>query len=137
MKPIFWVFVAILLSPFVVTAGIYATEITPEQLSQFQTFVESIKGSKGVGQMSLSVIVVQALMYVLKENFPKMKGNHRILILQALTVIVGMIGLRFGDFDLASAFTHANTLGAIQVFLYQLWKQFTEAEEKYSLPAVK
>lgn len=137
MKPVFYAIIALLLSPLFITAGIRATDLTPEQLSQWNQFVESIKGTQGIGQMGFTVIVVQALMFFIRKNFPGMSGKTKIMVLQFITVVFGMLTLHAGEFDLASAFTHSNVLAAIQVFLHQLYKQFTETEEKYSLPAVK
>lgn len=137
MKPVFYVIVGLLLSPLFITAGIYATDMTPAELTQWNQFMESIKGLDGLSGMGFTVAVVQALMIFIEKNFPNMSGKSKIITLQILTVVIGMISLYFGKFDLASAFTHANTLGAIQVFFHQLYKQFTEKEKKFSLPIIK
>jgi len=134
MKPIFWVFVGTMLSPLFITAGIYASDIPPEQWTQFQQFLESLKGTHGLGQMGLAAIVVQVLMYFIKQNYPRLPGKWRIIILQGLSIAAGVLGLRIAEFDWASAFLHANTIGAFQVFAHSIWKEWTKTDEKYTLP---
>lgn len=137
MKPIFWILTSGLILPVFITAAVSAGEISPEQWTQFQMFLEAMKGMKGFGTLTVAGIVVQLLLTIIKANSTKIPGRYQIFLVQALSIIAGVIGLRLADFDWASAFLHSNTLGAVQVFLNQIYKQLTETEKKYELPAVK
>lgn len=139
MKPIFWIIVTILLSPvltFALFAGNGLGEIVEPTVDEWVQFLMSLKGWQGFSTLGIAAAVVQGALFIFRSQFFGLDGKQKIVIVQALTIVAGVIGLRIQDFDWFSSIIHANTLGAIQVFLHQLYKQFTDPGDKYEIPKV-
>lgn len=136
MKPIFWIIVSILLSP-VLTFAVFAgsgSEVVEPTVDEWVQFLLSLKGWAGFSTLGIAAAVVQGAIFIFRSQFMPMSGKQKIVLVQALSIVAGVIGLRIQDFDWFSALIHANTLGAFQVFLHQLYKQFTDNGDKYEIP---
>lgn len=136
MKPIFWVFVFVLLTPFIVTAALFADVVPPlPKPEEWQLFLESIRGKVGIIKFTMIAGFVQCLLFIFRDRFMKLPGQWKLIVVQFLTVIVGVTGLQIEGFDWPSSFVHANTVGALQVFVHQVIKQWTDkGEPRYELP---
>ena len=138
MKPIFWVLLSLLLSPFILAIALYAGTDAAPVIDEWRYFLEAIKGSAGLNSFGLIIAVVQTLVVFMGNRFVKMPGKYKLLLVQALTMVTGVSMLKTQGFDWQSAFMHANTVGAFQVFFHQLLKQFREEKEpKIEIPLAK
>lgn len=140
MKPIFWIIVAILLSPFVVTAALFSQELVPAAPSadEWADFVRAINGVEGMQHLGVAGFFVQLVMFFWRDEIDKLSGKWKLVLVHSLSLIGGVIAMRLGNFDWASAVTHANTLGAFMVFGHQFVKQwFGKDDDRYLLPPPK
>lgn len=135
MKPIFWILVAILLTPFLSAALFAGSEVVEPTIDEWIQFLASLKGITGFTTLGLAAAWVQASLFIFRSRFLPLDGKKKLMIVQVLSIIAGVIGLRLQNFDWASAFLHANTLGALQVFAHQIYKQFTDIGDKYAIPS--
>lgn len=137
MKPRFWAIVALLLAPLL-TLTLYAAGVDTGEptYDDWLQFLMSLKGVAGIGTLGVAGVAVQGLLLLFRSKFVKMDGKQKLMVVQFLSVLAGMVGLRTQGIDWAAAFLHANTLGAVQVFAHQIYKQFFDrSSEKYALPS--
>ena len=138
MKPIFWIIVGFLVSPLISMALFAGTGALAEPtVDEWIKFLASLKGVTGLGTLSVAAAVVQGALFLFRSQFLPLDGRKKIMIVQALSIAAGVIGLRLQNFDWISSFIHANTMGAVQVFLHQIYKQFTDLGDKYETPKVR
>lgn len=127
---------SILLLP-VLTFALFAGsggDVVEPTVDEWVTFLMSLKGWAGLSTLGIAAAVVQGAIFIFRSQFLPMDGKQKILLVQALSIVAGVIGLRIQDFDWFSSLIHANTLGAFQVFLHQLYKQFTDPGDRYEIP---
>lgn len=105
-------------------------ESVPTDPGQWDTFLNSIGGLRGAGVMGAVVGLIQVLLLVLKSPVGALAGPYKLLLVTALTLLLGVAGLRVEGFDWQSALIHSSTLASFQVFLNQIWKQILEAKNK-------
>lgn len=135
MKPIFWVIVALLVLPFIVTAALFADGTLPLPTDDWTIFMNAIRGKDGLLKFFSIAVLVQILLFMWRDRFMKLSGRGKLITVQAMTIIFGIAALKLDGFDWQSAFMHANTVGAFQVFAHQLIKQWTDkGEPRYVLP---
>jgi len=134
MKPIFWVIVCLIASPFVIAIALYAGT-DPAALNEWDVFMQAIKGNQGLNSFGLTIAAVQAIIMFFGDRFLRLPGKYKLLIVQSLSMLTGVTVLRGEGFDWQSAIMHSNTLGAIQVLGHQFLKQFRDDKEpKLELP---
>lgn len=102
--------------------------LPPESAGQWQAFLQSIGGTKGVGIMGTIVALIQILLLILKSPLGVVAGPYKLLLVTTLTLFLGVTSLKIQGFDWQSALMHSTTLASFQVFLNQLWKQLKEAK---------
>lgn len=135
MKPIFWVIVAMILLPFIITAALFADGTLPLPTDDWTFFMAAIRGKDGLIKFLMLAGVVQLILFIWRDRFMKCSGRGKIISVQTLTIMLGLVVLKLEGFDWQSAFMHANTIGAFQVFAHQLIKQWTDkGEPRYVLP---
>lgn len=138
MKPIFWITVCSLFCLSIMSVAVFGQDASnPPSVEEWVAFVSSIKGFVGLGQLGLAAVVVQGVLFMTRAKFIPLPGKYKLIIVQALSVISGVVTLRLANFDWASAIMHANTLGAVQVFVHQIIKQWTEDKNRYEIPPIK
>ena len=138
MKPALWFFCSFF---FICLAGLgFAASADPvlvePTIQEWLQFLASLKGVHGLGALGIAGLTVQGLLYAFRSRFVTLSGKQKLIAVQVLSTIAGIIGLRLQGADFVSSLVHANTLGAIQVFAHQVYKQFTDPGDKYILPSV-
>jgi hypothetical protein len=137
MKPIFWVILFALISPFLIAAGLHAEDLQ-NHYSEWEIFSAAMKGSTGMNSMGLTAAAVQAIIAFLGTRFIRLPGKYKLLMIQGLTMLTGVTMLRSQGFDWQSSVMHSQTVSAFQVFFHQVLKQFRDdAEPKLELPSLK
>lgn len=96
---------------------------TPEDWARF---LEALGGLSGLQGLGIAALVVQGLMLLLKSQFGKYAGKYQLVAVMGLSLVSGSIALKMTGLDWASVIVHSSTLGAVQVFLHQIYKQFLE-----------
>jgi len=137
MKPRFWMLVALLFAPlFTLTLYAAGVDMGEPSYEDWLAFLMSLKGTVGLGTLGIAGVLVQGLLLLFRSQFVKMDGKQKLMLVQFLSVVAGMVGLKSQGIDWAAAFMHANTLGAVQVFAHQIYKQFFDrSADKYALPS--
>lgn len=96
---------------------------TPEDWEKFLAALGGLSGLQGLG---VAALVVQGLMLLLKSQLGKYAGKYQLVVVMGLSLVSGSIALKMTGLDWASVLVHSSTLGAVQVFLHQIYKQFLE-----------
>ena len=91
-----------------------------------QQLINSLGGLKGATALGIAVFVVQAILLFFRTKLADFSGKWRIVIVAGLSVVVGTLSLLVSGLPITAALVHADTAAAVQVFIHQLWKQFTE-----------
>jgi len=102
----------------------------PVEPGQWETFLNAIGGLKGAGIMGGIAALIQVLLFVLRSPLGYLAGPYKLLLITALTMFLGVTGLKVEGFDWQSAIMHSSTVASFQVFLHQMWKQMVEAKNK-------
>lgn len=125
-----WLFLALLFSVLMNPLSGISQELAPTEPGQWDTFLNSIGGARGAGVMGGVVALIQVLLLVLRSPLGLLAGPYKLLLVTALTLFLGVTGLKIEGFDWQSALLHSSTLASFQVFLNQIWKQIVEAKNK-------
>jgi hypothetical protein len=94
--------------------------------SDIEYFLASINGLKGLGSLGIGLLIVQGLLLLLRSSFVKLEGKTKLSIASGLSVVVGVLIMRLNGIDMYGALLHGSTLAAINTFVHQVVKQFTE-----------
>lgn len=134
MRNVFvFLFMALLVPLFVfaqeAAQAVAAVPVEP-QIDELMKFFASIGGLKGASAMAIAVVVVQGLLLFFRSALARFAGIYQLLIVNGLTLIAGILGLKMSGVDWASAILHSQTLAALQVFANQIWKQYQKKDEK-------
>lgn len=135
MKPIFWLLLSVILSPVVTFALMASPSPSEPTIDEWVHFLMGLKGLSGFGALGIAAAVVQGSIFLFRSHWIPLEGKKKLMLVQALTIVSGVIALRTQSFDWFSSFIHANTLGAVQVFLHQVYKQFTDKGDRYEIPS--
>ena len=115
----------------------FAQEVLPEVPTQdFISFlIQSLGGLKGAGTLAIVAAVVQILIMFLKtplfgQLFKNVSGSIKLLIVTALSLVGGVVGLMSVEgLTIGAALVHSTTLTAFTVLAHQLYKQFIEKKD--------
>lgn len=88
--------------------------------------VQSLGGLKGAGALGIAVVVVQALLLFFRSSFAKFAGIWQLLIVNGLTLVVGVIALKATGVEWSAALLHSQTIAALQVLGHQVLKQIAK-----------
>jgi hypothetical protein len=101
-----------------------ADQVAPPSTEDISAFLSAIGGAKGAGTMAIIALIVQGLLLMFRSTIGKFAGIYQLLIVNGLTLLAGVIGLKMTGMDWGSALLHSQTLATFQVFAHQVWKQF-------------
>lgn len=133
MRPLFFLFLLIIFAVSGLAIAQVPGEVTPPVTAgEWDAFLAAIGGVRGAGVMGVIVAVIQTLLLVLRSPLGFLAGPYKLILIAALTMFLGVSGLRVEGFDWQTALMHSTTLTSFQVFLHQLWKQMVEAKQKSS-----
>ena len=93
---------------------------TPE----LKDFIVPLKESGGFKTLGLVAFLVQAVNLVLGFVVQRLAGIYRLLILNGMTLVFGVVLLRLQGLGWAECFLHAQTTAMAQVFFHQVINQF-------------
>ncbi len=97
--------------------------------ADIEALLDAIGGLKGGGTLAAVAAVVQALLWLAKGFLKGIAGKYQLLIVMGLNIFAGVVALMMSDVDLGAALLHSSTIGALQVFLHQIYKQFFVKED--------
>ena len=108
-----------------------ADQATPPQVGTDEFLLSlwtSIGGLKGLGVMGAVVVFTQLAMKFSMTKWGDFEGHWKIAIVLGLTWVSGVFGLvATQHLSFAAAFLHSTSLGAFQVFGYELVSQLRQA----------
>jgi hypothetical protein len=118
-------FIVLMLLSFAALAqGEVIVAPTGEELLKF---LQSIGGLKGAGALAIAVVAVQGLILFFRSSFAKFSGAYQLLIVNALSLVAGVVALKVsGGVEWSAALLHSQTLAALQVFVHQVLKQVSK-----------
>lgn len=87
-------------------------------------FMWSINGRTGVIAMLITILVTQVLIFLFEKNVINLNGPAKIVLVNLLTILSGVLSLTIGGMSIGAALVHSQTLVMVQVFFNQVWKQF-------------
>lgn len=99
-----------------------------------QEFLQSLGGFKGASALGIALLVVQAVMYFFRTSLASFAGKWRLAIVAGLSLVAGTMALFASGVPWQMALMHANTLGAFNVFLNQMFKQFVQKADEAPTP---
>lgn len=88
--------------------------------------LKSLGGFKGATALGIVFLVVQASLLFFRTKLADFAGKWKLVIVTALSLVGGVIGLLVSGVPLLAALTHATTFTSLQVFGNQFIKQFAE-----------
>lgn len=98
--------------------------IVPPTGDELIKLLQSVGGLKGASALAIAVVAVQALLLFFRSSFAKFSGASQLLIVNALTLVAGVLALKVsGGVEWSAALLHSQTLAALQVFFHQVLKQ--------------
>jgi hypothetical protein len=101
--------------------------IVPPTGDELLKLVQSLGGIKGAGVLAIVAVVVQALLLFFRSSFAKFAGATQLLIVNGLTLVLGVVSLKAtGSIEWSAALLHSQTLAALQVLGHQVLKQITK-----------
>ncbi len=100
------------------------TDLTTDQA--LGELLKSLGGFKGATALGIVFLVVQALLLFFRTKLADFAGKWKLVIVTALSLVGGVIGLLVSGVPLLAALTHATTFTSLQVFGNQFIKQFAE-----------
>lgn len=95
-----------------------------------QTLIKSLGGLKGASALAIAVFVAQGVLLFFRTQLASFAGKWRLVIVTALTLVVGVLGLSMVGIPWTSALVHANTVTAFQVFIHQLIAQLSTKKDE-------
>lgn len=98
--------------------------IPPVSETDIKAFLAALGGAKTLGTLGIVGLVVQGIMLFLKSSLGTITGKWQLILVLIFTFIGGAIGLKAGGMEWGSVLIHSSTIGAIQVLLHQIYKQF-------------
>lgn len=106
--------------------------VVPPTADEVKSFLESLGGWTSVGTMGFVVLAVQAALLVMRSSFVKMNGWYKLLIVNGLTLVGGVLALKLGPANLSwvEALLHSQTLAAFQVLGHSAIKHKKEDKSK-------
>lgn len=117
-----------------VSAALFAQDVAPPaEPGDWDTFLTAIGGTRGAGVMGVIALAIQGLLLLLRSPLGYLAGPYKLLLITALTLFLGVTGLKIEGFDWQSAIMHSSTLASFQVFLHQMGKQLLEAKRRPKL----
>ena len=120
-----------LLSVVVLIASMFGAtafaQVGPEPtIADWMALFQSMGGLQGAGAMAIAAFVVQALMYAARSKLGEYAGKWRLVAVYALTMLSGALSMKMAGATWGAALMHSNTLAAMQVFVHQVYTQFSE-----------
>lgn len=103
--------------------------IPPVSETDIKAFLAALGGAQTLGTLGIVGLVVQAMMLFLKSSLGTITGKWQLILVLIFTFIGGAIGLKAGGMEWGSVLIHSSTIGAIQVLLHQIYKQFLVKNE--------
>lgn len=101
--------------------------MTPLPDAEFWTLLLTLLGGiKGMGIQAVVVAVVQLVMVFFKTSLSDFAGKWKLTIVTGLTFAGTFLAAYFQSMDLIGALLSGAVLAALQVFVSQVIKQFTE-----------
>lgn len=98
--------------------------IPPITETDIKAFLAALGGAQTLGSLGVVAIIVQAIMLFLKSTLGTMAGKWQLTLVMVFTFIGGIIALKATGLDWGSVMIHSSTVGAVQVLLHQVYKQF-------------
>ncbi len=89
-------------------------------------FLASVNGLRGLGALGIALLIVQGLLLLLRSKFVQLQGRTKLVVASGLSIVVGVLVLLINGVDIYASLMHGTTLAAINTFVHQLYKQFTE-----------
>lgn len=99
-------------------------ELLPPSVDEIQALLVSLGGLKGAGALAIVAVVVQGLMLFFKSKLASFVGKFQLLVVMLLSLVGGVIALKSQGLEWGAVIVHSSTLGAFQVLLHQIFKQF-------------
>lgn len=110
----------------------FAEDAVPTEswLLQILTFVSTVKG---LSTVALAAGITQLVMVFFKTPLAGFAGKYKLLLVSALTPVSLLLAAMATGVSLKGAIGQAPVIAALQVFLHQAIKQFTESEQPQPL----
>ncbi len=128
------IFILLLIVSFAVHGMAFSqdpgTTVEVVTAGDWDSLLAAIGGFRGAGTMGLIVAIIQGLLLALKSPIGALAGPYKLLLIAALTMALGVTGLKIDGFDWQTALMHSTTLVSFQVLVHQIWKQMLEAKNK-------
>lgn len=90
---------------------------------QLPQLLARLRNKSGLQLLTYVAITVQILLLAGRAFLQKVAGIYRVLIMNALTLVGGIIFLRLQGMDWISAALHSQTTAMAQVYFHQFFKQ--------------
>jgi len=106
--------------------AVYAAEsgsVIVESLG-LKSVLGSLKQTSGFKILGIVALLVQVLVLFFKFLMERLAGIYRLLIMNLLTLVVGIVFLRLQGISWVEAMIHSQTTAMAQVFFHQIIKQF-------------
>lgn len=79
--------------------------------------------------MGLVVILVQLLCFFFRSSLAQFAGIYRLLIVQGLTIVLAIGGLKIAGEGWLAIFLDANVLFMLQLYVHQFMTQLAKKED--------
>lgn len=103
--------------------------IPPVSETDLRAFLMALGGAKTLSTLGIVGLVVQAIMLFLKSSLGEITGKWQLSLVLIFTFVGGIIGLKSGGMDWGAVLVHSSTIGAAQVLMHQIYKQFMVKKE--------
>jgi type IV secretory pathway VirB2 component (pilin) len=100
--------------------------IVPPTGDELVKLLQSIGGAVGAGTLAIVAVVVQGVLLFFRSSFAKFAGIWQLVIVNGLTLAVGVVALKAQGVEWSAALLHSQTLAALQVLVHQVWKQLSK-----------
>lgn len=90
---------------------------------ELRSIIDSIAKINGFKLLGLIAVIAQALVLAFKFLLERLSGIYRLLILNLLTLGIGIVLLRLQGMNWVETLLHSQTTAMAQVFFHQIIKQ--------------
>ena len=114
------------IAAFLFGAFALAQEVLPPTSEEWAGLLMKLGTLKGASTVAVVTFVVQALMFLCRTSVGDFLGKNKLRFVMGLTVAATIGAEMLNGGTLLTALQAAPVMAAIQVFLHQIYKQFTE-----------
>lgn len=119
----------VLVLVFVASTAFAQAAINPPTSAELTAFLATIGGLKGASAMAIAAFAVQGILLFFRSSFGNLAGIYQLLIVNAMTLVAGILALMMSGQSFLQALLNSQTLAMIQVFAHQVLTQFGKKNE--------